>query len=422
MATRGSQLTLLALAGTAGLFALASLGPLQETMTHALPLSDNQVAVLQGPAMALPTALVLVPLGLVIDRCVRIRFIWLCTALYIIAGVATAFAPGFATLFAARATVAVAVTSMTIAIYSLLADYYAPEQRGRAKAVVVVGQYVGKSAAFALGGALLGAFGPGQDSWRYAMLGLAAPPLLIFVSMSALEEAPRTACIARRPSTRSSFREFWRNRAVIIPLTLGVATVDFPRTAALIWAAPTLSRNFGLPPQKVGAIMAMVLIVSGLLGPVAGGLIADACQRMRRPRLNMLVLSGLMLLSIPTSLFAMTSDVASSTILLVLFVATSGAALTMGMTLFTVIIPNELRALSLSIMTVTNVVLVGTLSPLAVSMLSGALGGGVMIGKAVAITCVVTGAVSAATFAFGGLNPTRGTGRALPRSERPNEC
>jgi MFS family permease len=398
--TKGWQLTLLMSVGFGGIFALSALGPLQETMTHALSLSDNEMALLVGPAMSLPTLLLMLPIGFAIDHYSRARLLLVCAVLSAIGSVLTALAPNLVVLFIARAAVGVAVTAMTIATYSLLADYFAPQQRGRAKAAVVLGQYTGKSAAFALGGVLLALYGPGADGWRQAMLWLSIPPTIVCFIALILREAPRTGTVVSNPSLKQTLGEIWRFRAVIGPLTLGVAIVDFPFVAALTWAAPVFARNFSLSPDKVGGIIATILMVSGLCGPVIGGTLADWCQRAGRTRRNMLVLGLLMLISVPASLFAVVTDVTLATALLLLFVISSGASLSMGLTLFTVIVPNELRGVCLSVLTMINLAFAGAVSPLAVSVLSGAMGGPTMLGKALTITCAVAGLISAAIFAF----------------------
>ena len=111
--TKRWQLALLVSVGFGGIFSLSALGPLQETMTHALSLSDNEMALLQGPAMSLPTLLLMLPIGFTIDHYSRARILLICSVLSLIGSVLTLVAPNLVALFAARATVGVAVTAMT---------------------------------------------------------------------------------------------------------------------------------------------------------------------------------------------------------------------------------------------------------------------------------------------------------------------
>src|SRR5207249_1508965 len=72
---RGYQLLLLAAAMAAGGYVRTAISPLQETMRIALSMSDNQMALLQGPVIGIPITLAAVPLGLLIDRYSRVRLL-----------------------------------------------------------------------------------------------------------------------------------------------------------------------------------------------------------------------------------------------------------------------------------------------------------------------------------------------------------
>jgi MFS family permease len=169
----------------------------------------------------------------------------------------------------------------------------------------------------------------------------------------------------------------------------------------LIWAAPMLLRRFGLPPDRIGSIMAMGMLVSGILGPILGGMLADLCQRTGGPRRTVAVLCGLALLSAPAGLFAFVPGVALSSILLVAAMTIMLAVAVMGMTLFTIVIPNELRGLCMSVLVAAVMLFALAVAPVTVSVLSGAIGGLAMIGKALSIVCVTTSLLTAASFAFG---------------------
>jgi MFS family permease len=401
LASRSFQFLLLTLAGAANMLAKNALSPLQETMRVALSLSDNQMALLQGPAQSLPVLFAGIPLGFAIDRHSRVRLALAFSACGVAGSVLTALASSFVLLFIARCVVGLAVAAVAIAAYSLLADHYAPAQRGRAKAVLVIGQYGGASAAFALGGALLVMFGSEPAGWRWAMLWLSVPLGLVTLSMLAMREPARSGIVVKNPTTRESWIELWRYRAIVAPLLVGLVMIDMAITAVLTWAAPALSRNLGLEPHRVGAIMAIALMVSGLAGPVAGGSFADLCQRGGKPHRSMHVLCVLALLGLPASVFAILPGVQCESALLIVFITLVSATVAMGMTLFTVVIPNELRGLSLSLLTIVNVLVASSLAPLAVSLLSGWLGGAAMIGKALALTCATSMLLAAATFGLG---------------------
>jgi MFS family permease len=399
--TRGSQLLLLAVALSAANYARTALGPLQERVRLALALSDNQIALLQGPAMALPLVIAALPLGLLIDRSSRARLIFIFAFLSLLGSVATALASNFAMLFAARCLVGLAASATSVAVLSLLSDLYAPAQRGRATMAVAVGEVAGASAAFALGGALLALFVTTLNGWQSAMFWLSVPLALVMFLMVAMREPPRRGVAIQRPSARQACVELWRYRAVVTPLVTAKIMAVTAYGAVVIWTAPTLSRNFGLSPDRIGAIMATSLLVSGILGPIAGGIVADLCQRSGGPRRTMIALCILAVLSVPTGCFPLMPGVLSMSALLILFMTIINMIGVTEMTLTTVVIPNELRGLSLSVLVATGLVFGVGLAPLTVSLLSGVIGGPAMIGTALALICVLAGIVGAAIFAFG---------------------
>jgi MFS family permease len=395
------QLLVLALVVSAATYARFAVGPLQETMRLALSLDDNQMALLQGPALALPMVAGAVPLGLLIDRHSRVRLLLLFSFLNLAGSVLTALAPNFAVLFASRCLIGLMVPAITIAAYSIVADLYAPAQRGRANMVMAIGQAAGMSAVFALGGALLAHYSNHDDGWRWSMLWLTSLLALSIAPILAMREPVRAGVVVPNPRLRDALVGLWSYRKILAPLIIGMIIVGVSDGAALIWAAPTLARNFALPPERVGSIMATVLLVMGLLGPVGGGMLADFAQRTGGPRRTFLVLSGLTLLSVPAGLFPVISAVFPASALLLLFVTIGFMIALIFATLVTVVIPNELRGLCLTIASAASSIVGGALAPSAVSLLSGALGGPAFLGQALAAVCVAASLIGAAMFVAG---------------------
>lgn len=400
-ATRSYQLLLLTLAAAGATYARTTLGPLQEAARIALSLSDNQIALLQGPALAVPMVVAAVPIGLLIDRYSRVQLLFLLAGLNLLGTVLTAFASGFVLLFVARCLIGLTAAAITATAVSLLADLYEPVRRGRANMVIVVGQAAGGAAAFALGGALLTWIATAADSWRWAMVWLASPLVLVMVATLAMQEPSRTGTVVRNSSTRQTLAELWRYRAILTPLLVGLVMAEVAFLPVLTWTAPTFMRRFALAPDRVGALMSLVIAVSGVIGPIAGGTLADLAQRSGGPRRTLLVLSGLALLSVPAGLFAVVPGVGLASTLLIVFIALASAVGVIATTLITVVIPNELRGLCISVAAAACVIFGTGLAPLGVSLLSTAMGGAAAIGKALTAVCVIGSLLAVPLFAFG---------------------
>ena len=364
-----------------------------------LAASDNQMALLQGPALALPLIAAAVPLGLLIDRASRARLLVIFTALSLLGNALASAAGSFSMLFAARSLVGLSATATGTAAFSLLADLCAPERRGRATLVVAIGQFAGSSAAFALGGWLLAILGASPHRWRLALLELSAPLLIVLLATLALREPVRAESIQANPSAREAFAELWRYRAVIVPLLAGLVSIEIALQSALIWMAPALTRNFSLTPERAGAVMATTLFISGIAGPIGGGFLADLMHKSSGPRSTLGILSAAaLLLAITAALFGRVFTQQAAGILVLVFMTLITALLVMRTALFTIVVPNELRGLCLSVFTSTTLVFGVGLGPLSVSALSGLLGGPALIRVALSLVAGAAGIVASVAF------------------------
>ncbi len=220
-----------------------------------LSLSDHQIALLQGLALAVPMALCSIPMGLLVDRHPRARLFFFIAALNLAASVLTAFASSFILLLAARFLVGLSMAAILVAVYSMLADLYAPAQRGRAAMALAFGEIVGAPAAFALGGWVLSAQGPGPEDWQTALLWMSVPLVPVALLMLALREPPRTGVIVQRPPLREVWPELLLYRGVVAPLLIARVMVWVADGAVVIWAAPTFARGLALSPARIGALV-----------------------------------------------------------------------------------------------------------------------------------------------------------------------
>jgi len=398
---RGFQLFLLAVAMAVAGYVRTAVSPLQEAMRLALSLTDNQMALLQGPVIGIPVTLAAIPLGLLIDRSSRARLLQLFVLLSLIGSLLTAFSRDFGWLLFARCLAGVMGLGIVPIVFSVLADLYSAAQRGLVTTAVVIGQVVGNSGAFAWGGSLLAMSGPAPDAWRSAMLWLVVPVVPATLLMLALREPPRVGIAIKNPTLKQVWHELRHYRAMIIPLVIGIILAELAVGAILIWASPMLARGYTLPPDQIGNIMAMGSLLSGILGPILGGPLADYCQRTGGPRRTVSVLIVLSLLSIPAGMFAFVPGFAAASTLLVAAMTIILAVALMGMTLFTIVIPNELRGLCMSVLVAAEILFALALGPPIVSLLAGAMGGLAMIGKALSVVCVATAGLTAATFLLG---------------------
>ena len=381
------QLLLMTLAIGAAVYARFSLGPLQEALRTDMGLSDDQVALVQGPAIALPMAIGAIPLGLVVNRVPRHLLFGLALALAMSGGFLSAAAGGLELLLAARCLTGVALSVITIAAYAAVGDLYPPEQRGRATMLVALGEVGGAPLAFAVGGVILDARGLGAAGWREALLIMTAGLSAAAISMLALRSGTEATEAPLAASARRLFAELWRHRGLVAPLLLARVVLWVADGAVLVWGAPTLSRRFGLSASEVGASMGAVLLISGLVGPLLGGPLADFFQRRGGARSTMRALAAMAGLSVPAAMFAFAPTPLIAVIALGVFLCLGYMIGTAALTLATVVIPAPLRPLYLAIsVTLVAVFFIGA-APVAVSGLADLMGGPGSIGSALSLVC-----------------------------------
>lgn len=394
-------LLLLSAATAAAFYARTALSPLQEAMCFDLGLTDNQIALLQGPAVVLPAVLITIPLALLIDRFSRARLLLTFAVLNVCGTLMVASADSWSMLLAGRLLITISVMTTWPTAWALLADLFPPSQRGRAASVMTIGTILGISGSFALGGVLLELQGNDPDGWRVALHWMNAPLVVVVLLLMTLREPPRTGIRAARPCLRDVWAEMWRSRSTVAAVMGGLLVVDIAVGAVVIWGAPALSRSYGMSPAEVGGTMAMVMLISGAAGPVLGGFIADFCQRRGGPALTMLALCGLALITIPAGLFPVMPLAIAGVVTLVVFKAINQAINVISSTLATVVLPNEIRGFTLVVMQAAVALVSGGIAPVTVSGLTGLLGGPSRLGESVAIVCAASALFAAIGFLAG---------------------
>ena len=414
IATRFRQalpsLLALTLALTIGFTMMASFGTVQEGAKAELALSDATLGIIQGVSAALALVVCSIPVGILVDRFNRVR-LTIALALVWTAGTAlTAVAPNATILFAARVLTATGTTGALTAALSLTADLCAPELRGRAMLIVNLGKIAGISAAFALGGWLFGRFAGGglpldgalfgaMAPWRATHAVLAVLSLVLIVPLLLLREPVRREVAA---STHAPFgvlaHELWSRRIFLAPLFIGQVAVVMADNAALVWAAPVLSRHYGLQPGDFAGWMGALVLVSGIGGTLLGGFAADWGQKSGRQ--GGLLLGALIAaaLGVPAALFPVAPTVTWFAVafgLLSLCGAITGLITSVALT---VLIPNEVRGLCIGAFIAFAGLIGFGVAPSLVTAISSLLGGESHLGPALAIVGVATGALSVVGF------------------------
>jgi MFS family permease len=377
---RNTAIGLITLAVFTGTAARYALSPMQELVKADLGLGDNQVALLQGMAIALPTALMSIPIGRLVDRANRTRLLVVLALLCALGSLMTALAHGFGATFAARMLVGAAVVAAQPAALSLVSDLTEPAQRGRMITVVSLGQAFGGTAAYMSAGALLewlprqvsaGGLLAGLAPWRLVQLAFALAVLAATVALLAMREPVRreagSGAGAASEGLGMTLRALAAHRRLLLPLAVGMVSIGMADAAAGIWAVPILTRVFHQNPADFGAWLGMLNLGSGIVGAIVGGLAADLGQRGRGPGGALLGAAFGAALSVPAALFPVMPSVGWFAFLLGVLLAAGACVNIAATSAVMVLLPNRLRGICMSMLVAIIGLVAFGIAPLLVS-------------------------------------------------------
>jgi predicted MFS family arabinose efflux permease len=245
-----------------------------------LRLTDTQIGWLLGFAFAATYAFVGVPVARYADRGRRRRVIAWSVAVWSLMTASCGFVQGFLQLAAARFGVGVGEAGALPASQSMVSQLFPPERRNIALALLACGSGLGLMIAFSLGSLLERWLG-----WRWTFVAVALPGiLLLFLVRFTLPELPvasHEASSDPRADVRVSkgtlkellankiFRHLPFAQAANVVLLFGQAQ----------WIPAYVERSFGASRAQIGPMLALMQGGAGLIGTLAGGIIADRLVR-----------------------------------------------------------------------------------------------------------------------------------------------
>lgn len=248
---------------------------LKDPIAEELDLTDTQLGLMGGLAFALLYTTLAIPIAWLADRKSRI---WIMTwalgiwsAFTAICGLTT----NFVQLFFARMGVGVGEAGGVAPAYSLIADYFPPNQRARALAIYSFGIPVGSAAGILFGGLLAQ-----YVDWRFAFISIGLFGVLLApVFRLMVKDPPRasfdSAAVADKPlgfvpACRLAFAKptFWL-------LSFGAAFSSMVGYGLLYWMPTYLARSMQMSLVDRSWFLAGILFIGGVAGMMLGGFLAD---------------------------------------------------------------------------------------------------------------------------------------------------
>ena len=248
---------------------------LLEPIKQDLHFSDTELGLLGGIAFALFNVIAGIPLAWLADHYNRRNIIAIAVGVWSAMTALCGMANGFVSLFLARVGVGIGEAGGGPPSQSLISDYYAPEKRGTALAVLGTMFPLGGLAGFLIGGWMTQLY-----SWRAAFMVVGVPGIVLaFLVWLTLREPPRGHSENKemdetRLSMISMIGYFAKNRS-FRHLCFAGALFGVSAWGGTIWVPAFFMRVHGMSPAAVGTWLALIIGSAGVIGTLLGGSLAD---------------------------------------------------------------------------------------------------------------------------------------------------
>jgi MFS family permease len=288
-------------------------GPIQQD----LHISEKQMSLLMGASFAVFYTLFGIPLGRIADTRSRRGLIAVGVALWSVMTAACGLARTFWQLALFRMGVGVGEATLSPSAYSLISDYFRPEQRSTAMSVYSMGIYVGSGLAFILGG-FVAELAAGRESaavplvgavrsWQLVFFIVGLPGLLVALLVLTIREVERKGAkpaadgSARAPaaSPREVVAYVRDNGATFLWLNVALGLVALYGYGATAWTPTLFIRRYGWTQSWTGLVYGLIVAAGGTLGIVSGGRLADWMRRRGHADANLRVALGASALALP---------------------------------------------------------------------------------------------------------------------------
>ena len=270
MAGHRTTLTLLMLAFTLSICDRMILSILFPNIQAEFGLSDTQLGLLGGMTFALFYATMGLPIARLSDQYSRKIIIITSLVIFSLLTVFSGLAAGFISLLLFRIGVGIGEAGVNPASHSIIADYFPPQRRGFAMAILMLGGSFGMMLGFVGGGFIAEAYG-----WRIALVSVGVPGVLLAVFMAKLLKEPvrgtfETETPPPPPPILATAAAMWANPAMrhLIAASIIAGMVSYGLTQ---WLPTFFMRSHDLSQSETGMLIAGVFGILGAIGALVAG-------------------------------------------------------------------------------------------------------------------------------------------------------
>lgn len=257
-------------------------GVVVDPIRQDLVLNDTQMSLLSGLFFVLFNLVAGVVLARAIDRGNRVRILAIGVFAWSLATAAQGFAEGFWSLAAARIAVGVGEATAFPAAMSLIPDLFRQEARGRAVAAFQSSVFVG-----IVGGTVVAGVLGAMLGWRMMFVACGAAGMLAVALLFTVREPARGQADHEAAPGESYLGGMIAacRRVVALPgipsLMIGFGLTSMMTSVLAAWGPAFLLRSHGVPLAQVGLVIGPSVGIGGIVGTIAGGIIADVLVRRR---------------------------------------------------------------------------------------------------------------------------------------------
>ncbi|MBU2881856.1 MFS transporter [Psychrosphaera sp. B3R10] len=238
-------------------------------------LSDLQLGIVSGLAFSLFYATLGLPFARWADLGNRRTLLTLTVGFWSFMTVLTGLAQNYWQMFLARVGVGIGEGGGHPAALSMLSDLYSTKSGGLAISLFLIGGTIGSVVGLAGGSFIAGEWG-----WRYALVLMGAPGILLALLIRLTMKEPRKVCrfpnfseVLGKGFMSASRTLFSKNSFFYCIIGFTVFAVFGQGSGQ--WTMSYLIRHFELDLAQAGGSLGFVMGVSGVLGMLFGGLISN---------------------------------------------------------------------------------------------------------------------------------------------------
>ena len=359
-----------------GIFSL-----LVDPIKHDLAISDVQISLLQGLSFGLLYATAGLALGVGADRFPRRRLLAFGIFVWSLATILGGLATNFNELFLTRIFVGLGEATLGPVTFSLVADLFPPERRGRPSSICLMGQAVATGLSIVLTGIILSRL-PNDIAIDFPVFGALVPWRVTFVicgltgfvvvALLLVGKDPirRGVKLGVRGGSRllAAIAYLRRDARVFVPFYLSFAVVSAGYYGSAAWAAVFIMRKFELSAPATGHMLGIATMIAAAAGPLIAGNMVDIVSRRGGEGAKLKLLTVLPFLALPSVFAVFAPNVATAIVLLSVMTATFPMFSTTFLTAIQEMVPNDMRGVAVSVTGLTNTIIGSAGGPLVIAL------------------------------------------------------